>query len=190
MGRGRRGRRAAAPGAGRHRLPAGGPPAEGQFRRRQPACRRVAGRGVTADGRRRRIRGPGRQGRAPGRFSSPQRRQRRCGARRRLRQRHLSQGPVAELRCVRRGPLLRSRRSSRKGVGHRRDSRRHLDLRGHLVPWRAAWQAGRCRSGHLAQHQRFPLPPRQGRRARCVARGRGGAFRSGDRVSQHGRGPG
>ena len=76
--------------------------------------------------------------------------------------RHVSQAAAAELRRVRRGPLLhaRYRQRSARAVRDRRRQGRHPHLRGHLEPVRSARRAGRRRRRAEHQHQRLAVPLR------------------------------
>ena len=98
--------------------------------------------------------------------------QRRRRVRRRPGARHLPQASPAELRGVRRGPLLHAGQRDRPAgaLRHRRRQGRHQHLRGHLEPRRAARRAGRRRGRARGQHQRVAVPPRQGRLPRAHAR--------------------
>ena len=116
-----------------HRLPARGPRAQAAVRRRQRGRPRPARRAHRALRRRRRLR-----------RRRPRPVQRRRGVRRRRGARHLPQAPAAELRRVRRGPLLHAGQRDRPAgaVRHRRRQGRRQHLRGHLEPRRPA---RRCR---------------------------------------------
>ena len=75
--------------------------------------------------------------------------------------RHLSQAVPAELRCLRREPLLPGRHREPHLRGGRRGAR-HQYLRGHLVPDRAHHRPGPGRRRPRHQHQRLPVPRGQG----------------------------
>ncbi len=88
----------------------------------------------------------------------------------------VSSAPTAsvcsQLRGVRRGALLhaRSRERSAGALRDRWGEGRRVHLRGHLEPERPARRAGRRRRGVERQHQRVPVPPRQGARPGAHAR--------------------
>ena len=77
---------------------------------------------------------------------------------------HVSQAAAAQLRRVRRSPLLHPRQRDRPAgaVRDRWCEGRHLDLRGHLEPGWPAGRAGRRRRRAGHQHQRLPVSPGQG----------------------------
>ena len=84
---------------------------------------------------------------------------------------HLPQAPAAQLRRVRRGPLLHARRRQRpvRAVRDRRREGRHQHLRRRVEPDRSAGRAGRRRRRAEHQHQRLAVPLRQGVRPRADA---------------------
>ena len=118
--------------------------------------------------------------------------QRRRGLRQRRGARHVPQAAAAELRRVRRGPLLHARQRDRpaRAVRHRRRQGRHQHLRGHVEPRRPARRAGRRRRRAGDQHQRLAVPPRQGRLPRADAGHPGRRRPLGARLRQPGRRPG
>ena len=106
--------------------------------------------------------------------------------------RHVPQAAAAELRRLRRGPLLHARQRDRpaRAVRHRRRQGRHQHLRGRLEPRRPARRAGRRRRRAGDQHQRLAVPPRQGRLPRADAGHPGRRRPLGARLRQPGRRPG
>ena len=92
------------------------------------------------------------------------------------------QAPPAELRRLRRDPLLRARRHARRRARARR-RRRARDLRGHLAGRRAVAAAAEAGAGLLLVRQRLAVRAGQGRRAAatCAAPGRRGRVRAGVR---------
>lgn len=99
------------------------------------------------------------------------------------------QAPPAELRRVRRVPLVRPRRPAAGGAGAR-GGRRAGDLRGHLAGRRPGDRRPRGRGGPAAGDQRLAVRAQQGRRpaGAGAAPGRRGRLRA--RLREHGRRPG
>ncbi|CAA9494224.1 MAG: NAD synthetase / Glutamine amidotransferase chain of NAD synthetase, partial [uncultured Solirubrobacteraceae bacterium] len=174
----RGGRDRALPRAGRHRLSPRGPaPA-----RALPAG---DGRGARLPGRGR----PGhrRAGRLPGALGRRLQRAGRAGRGRAALD--LPQDPPAQLRRLRRAPVLPGRRE-RRHPRHRRRPRRPDHLRGHVGARPARLRRGA--RGSVADPQRLGLPVsrRQGRRARAHDRPAGARQHLRGRLLQPGRRPG
>ena len=170
-------RRRPLPRAFHHRLPAGGSPAQaelragrgggtryrGRERHRHRRLRRGSGRrrGGIRNGGTARRRGGARRARAA---------QQRGGAGRRSYRRAVPQAPFAQLRRLRRAPLLHAGRRGGRHRSRRPAPRRH-DLRGHLGAGRSGGMGGpgRRRGGH-PQSLGLAVSPGQGPGARGAVR--------------------
>ncbi len=133
----------------------------------------------------------GRGDRRPGRGAGPgpAAPERALRARRRPDRRPLRQGRTAELRGLRRAPLLRA--GARPGADRsRRDPRRPDRLRGHLGAGAARVDGGRGRGRAARQRLRLALSPGQGPRAGADGRRARPRGRRPDRPLQRRRRPG
>ena len=106
-----------------------------------------------------------------------------CASARRRGEGDLPQAVPAELRRLRRGPLLPARPRSR-AAALRRDARRPDHLRGHLAARAARDRSRARRRAPRPEHLGLAVPRRQGRRARGDARDAGARQLVLDRVRE------